>query len=200
MNKKELFDLLENAYKVADEVVSEFKKLIEENPDNYYGKENKKAHITGSVIVFNEDYTKVLLVHHGKFNKWLQPGGHWMDQGENETIRQAAIREVMEECYSREVEFKLLNDGNPINLNIHQAGDHKHYDVTFLIEANEGMKLIDIVPLDKRLPGVKYESNAVEWKSINELLNNKNLYEPELVIMVEKSLEVVCKQKMKFKK
>jgi 8-oxo-dGTP pyrophosphatase MutT (NUDIX family) len=52
-------------------------------------------HYTSSAFVFtNQLPAKVLLVHHKKFDKWMQPGGH---QEEWENPVEAAIREVMEE-------------------------------------------------------------------------------------------------------
>ena len=53
-----------------------------------------KRHFCASVFVINPKNKKILLVHHKKFNKWVQPGGHIED---NETPEEAALREVYEE-------------------------------------------------------------------------------------------------------
>lgn len=45
-------------------------------------------------IITKEEPKKVLLLHHKKFNMWVQPGGHIEP---NENPIQAAIREVKEE-------------------------------------------------------------------------------------------------------
>jgi 8-oxo-dGTP pyrophosphatase MutT (NUDIX family) len=52
-------------------------------------------HYTASAFVFSDSLpVKVLLVHHKKYDKWMQPGGH---QEEYENPVEAAIREVREE-------------------------------------------------------------------------------------------------------
>lgn len=48
----------------------------------------------GTGYVVNPSHTKILLIHHKKFNKWLPPGGHC---NENEAPHEAAFREVAEE-------------------------------------------------------------------------------------------------------
>jgi 8-oxo-dGTP pyrophosphatase MutT (NUDIX family) len=52
-------------------------------------------HYTASAIILTDtEPRKVLLIHHRKFDKWMQPGGH---QEANENPIEAAIREVREE-------------------------------------------------------------------------------------------------------
>ncbi len=48
----------------------------------------------GTGYVLNPSHTKILLIHHKKFDKWLPPGGHC---DENEAPHEAALREVHEE-------------------------------------------------------------------------------------------------------
>ena len=52
------------------------------------------GHLTGSAWILNKSKTKVVLVHHGKLNRWMQPGGH-ADGDEN--IFAVACREGNEE-------------------------------------------------------------------------------------------------------
>jgi len=52
------------------------------------------GHLTGSGFVLDSTRRRVLLLHHGRLNRWLQPGGH----GEGETDpRLIALREIEEE-------------------------------------------------------------------------------------------------------
>ena len=52
-------------------------------------------HLTASVwIISRKTPKKILLIHHKKYNKWLQPGGH-VERYENPI--EAAVREVKEE-------------------------------------------------------------------------------------------------------
>jgi 8-oxo-dGTP pyrophosphatase MutT (NUDIX family) len=54
-----------------------------------------EKHLTASVWIVSETSPKkILLVHHKKYNKWLQPGGH-VEPFENPL--ETAIREVKEE-------------------------------------------------------------------------------------------------------
>src|SRR5512134_1693642 len=54
-----------------------------------------EGHLTGSAITVSHDGTRVLLLHHRKLDRWLQPGGHG-DPGER-TGEEVALREAGEE-------------------------------------------------------------------------------------------------------
>src|SRR5687768_14000019 len=60
-----------------------------------FDRRNPRAHLTGSAFVVSHDGLHVLLLHHRKLGRWLQPGGH-ADDGESsgETV---ALREAREE-------------------------------------------------------------------------------------------------------
>lgn len=66
-----------------------------------------KRHFCASVFVVNPENKKILLVHHKKFNKWVQPGGHIED---NEIPEETALREVYEETG---VKVKLIGERFP---------------------------------------------------------------------------------------
>lgn len=51
-------------------------------------------HFCASVFVINPITKNILLVKHGMFDKWVQPGGHIED---DEFPEEAAVREVYEE-------------------------------------------------------------------------------------------------------
>src|SRR4029453_15241807 len=54
-----------------------------------------EGHLTGSAITVSADGAHVLLLHHRKLDRWLQPGGHG-DPGET-TGEEGALREALEE-------------------------------------------------------------------------------------------------------
>lgn len=66
-----------------------------------------KRHFCASAFIIDPNTRKILLVHHKKLHKWVQPGGHIED---NETPEEAAVREAFEETG---VKVKLLGDRFP---------------------------------------------------------------------------------------
>jgi 8-oxo-dGTP pyrophosphatase MutT (NUDIX family) len=123
-----------------------------------YHRDHLPGHITGSAWVLNQDRTKVLLVHHAKLNRWLQPGGH-ADGDEN--VVAVALRELEEETGVK----KVTSWGSGIfDIDIHPIPtrkdfpQHDHYDVRFAFIAHEQEPLL-----------VSEESHAVQWVLLAEL-------------------------------
>jgi len=123
-----------------------------------YKRENLPGHITGSSWIIDTERKHVLLTHHAKLNKWLQPGGH-ADGDEN--ILGVALREAEEETGLKALE--LLNP-LPFDLDIHiipardNFPEHFHYDVRFIF----GASINDILH-------VSHESNDLKWISLSEI-------------------------------
>jgi 8-oxo-dGTP pyrophosphatase MutT (NUDIX family) len=142
-----------------------------------YHRDHLPGHITGSAWVVNAARSKVLLLHHKKLNRWLQPGGH-ADGDEN--VLQVALRELQEETGLQKV--KQLIEGI-FDLDIHPIPTrkdfpaHDHYDVRFLFEADERSPIM-----------VSEESFAVKWILFEEL----NLYTDNTSVhrMAAKTLDV----------
>lgn len=117
------------------------------------------GHITGSAWIVDSSRTQVLLVHHAKLNKWVQPGGH-ADGDEN--ILRVALKEAEEETGLKK--FKILDDKKPFDVDIHlipqrkEFPEHFHYDVRFLLEANPN-----------ELIHVSEESHDVKWVRLHDL-------------------------------
>jgi 8-oxo-dGTP pyrophosphatase MutT (NUDIX family) len=83
----------------------------------------------------------VLLTHHRKLDKWLQPGGH--ADGDPDILR-VALREVREESGLEAI--RAVSEGI-FDLDIHTIPDrgrereHLHYDVRFRVEADRDAPL-----------------------------------------------------------
>ncbi len=100
------------------------------------------GHFTASAFVVSPDRTRILLILHGKFGLWLQPGGH-VDP-EDADIAAAAAREVAEETGlgGADVHVSDLFDGL-LDVDIHdipanpRKGEppHQHLDVRFCLQA-----------------------------------------------------------------
>ncbi|HZY38049.1 MAG TPA: NUDIX hydrolase [Mucilaginibacter sp.] len=116
------------------------------------------GHVTGSAWIVNEGFTHVLLIHHFKLNRWLQPGGHCDGDGD---VLNVALKEAGEETG---LTVKPVSD-RIFDVDIHQIpqrGDvpaHLHYDIRFLFTADMGQSLI----LNQQ------ETRDIKWVLIREV-------------------------------
>lgn len=113
---------------------NQFLELLE-HPRAFF-RDHLPGHITASSLIVDRTGKYVLLTHHAKLNRWLQPGGHADGQ---EDVMAVAQREAYEETG--------LTSLHPVmptifDLDIHPIparGDfpaHLHYDIRFLFAAN----------------------------------------------------------------
>ncbi len=115
------------------------------------------GHITASAFIVDKKNEKILLLHHKKLNKWLQPGGHC--DGE-ENVLKVAIKEVYEETGlkidSLESDiFDLDIHTIPSNKTISQ---HEHFDIRFLFDLDSALQT-----------RINEESNQLAWVSVKNL-------------------------------
>ncbi|MEA3510462.1 MAG: NUDIX domain-containing protein [Actinomycetota bacterium] len=93
------------------------------------------GHFTASGFVVSPDGSSLLLIHHRRLDRWLQPGGH-IDPEDTSPIA-AAAREVAEE--TGVVVEPILTD--LIDLDIHPIPPrspepaHEHFDLRFAFRA-----------------------------------------------------------------
>jgi 8-oxo-dGTP pyrophosphatase MutT (NUDIX family) len=127
------------------------------HPRSYF-RDHLPGHVTGSVWIIDESKQFVLLTHHAKLNRWLQPGGH-ADGDEN--IMAVALREATEETGLKNL--RLLTE-SIFDIDIHTIParkdfpEHQHYDIRFLLEAFKEEPLL-----------VSEESHEIAWKKVQEL-------------------------------
>jgi len=99
-----------------------------------------EGHLTGSALVVSSAGDRVLLLHHRKLDRWLQPGGH-ADPGEasGETV---ALREAREETGIARLALHPTAP-RPLDVDVHAIparGDepaHEHLDLRYLVLAPE---------------------------------------------------------------
>jgi 8-oxo-dGTP pyrophosphatase MutT (NUDIX family) len=70
-------------------------RLAEEARNGWLRSGFDPGHFTASGFVLSPDRGSLLLIHHAKLGRWLQPGGHF--EPEDRSVEGAARREVAEE-------------------------------------------------------------------------------------------------------
>lgn len=124
-------------------------------------------HVTASALVISHDHSRVALVLHRKFGRWLQTGGH-VEPHDNDLVA-AALREATEESGIA----GLVIDPTPVWLSRHRVncwpgGDH--LDVQF----------VAIAPPDA-IVQVSEESEQIAWWHTDELPPDADVSVRELV-------------------
>ena len=124
----------QSAYAEEHAFKKQFLELLE-HPRAFF-RDHLPGHITASSWIVDRSGRFVLLTHHAKLNRWLQPGGHADGQ---EDVMAVAQREAYEETGLTSLEpvmpaiFDL--DIHPIPAR-NDFPEHLHYDVRYLFVAN----------------------------------------------------------------
>lgn len=112
--------------------------------DDVLTRRNEFGHFTASAFVVNREKSKMIVVDHIINHGWMYPGGH--ADGE-ENLLEVAIREVEEET---NLKTKILSTSifgiQSLPTTAHLKNGiylpaHIHYDVIYLLEANEADSL-----------------------------------------------------------
>jgi 8-oxo-dGTP pyrophosphatase MutT (NUDIX family) len=133
-----------------------------EGRENPFDRANPAAHLTGSAFVLSEDGARVLLLHHARLGRWLQPGGH-AEAGET-AGEVVALREALEETGIPDLRLDPAAP-RPFDVDVHaipaREGEpaHKHLDLRYLVRASAGAP---IRPQDG-------ESTRVSWFGWHDL-------------------------------
>ena len=100
------------------------------------------GHVTGSGIV--TDGQRLLVIHHVRLGRWLQPGGHLEP---SETPLAAALRETVEEAgIEVAADPWHLRSGLPVDVDAHVIPvsarhgepEHTHFDFRYVLRAAPG--------------------------------------------------------------
>ncbi|HTM43299.1 MAG TPA: NUDIX hydrolase [Polyangiaceae bacterium] len=110
---------------------------LTESPGDPFSREHfTPGHFTASAFILSPDRKAVLLIHHQKLARWLQPGGHL--EPEDDSVLATAEREVREEVNLAEVS---LGHEGIFDIDVHpipqwkSEAAHQHFDVRFLFVA-----------------------------------------------------------------
>ena len=100
-----------------------------------------EGHLTGSAVVVSADGASVLLLHHRKLERWLQPGGHAEPgEGSGEAV---ALREAREETGISGL-WLHPTAPRPLDVDVHDIPArrdepaHQHLDLRYLVLAPSG--------------------------------------------------------------
>jgi 8-oxo-dGTP pyrophosphatase MutT (NUDIX family) len=99
-----------------------------------FHRETLAGHFTGSAWLVSADGQRVLLMHHRKLQRWLQPGGH--ADGEAD-LASVALWEAEEETGLRDLAVRpVLFDLDRHVIPARGAEpEHWHYDARYVVEA-----------------------------------------------------------------
>ena len=154
-----------DAHRAADEKeardVAFIRAFLARHPEDAHLRSQPEGHLTGSGFVLDAARSRVLLLHHAKLGRWLQPGGH----GEGETDpRKIALREVEEETGLRSGELAPLPDPRILDVDVHgipaRPGEpaHWHLDLRYGFLAGVGVA-----------PRMSAESRELRWFAVGAL-------------------------------
>ncbi len=139
------------------EVCARMMRFVESTPD-CCERSHLPGHMTGSAWIINATGDAVLLMHHKKLDRWMQPGGH--ADGDFDLLRVAG-KEAVEESGIVDL---LPVDSRVFDLDIHtiparkEVPEHLHYDVRFRFRAAPGAE-----------PVANHESNALAWVPLGQV-------------------------------
>jgi 8-oxo-dGTP pyrophosphatase MutT (NUDIX family) len=148
-----------DAHRAADEKeardVAFVRDFLLQHPADAHLREQVLGHLTGSGFVLDAARERILLLHHRKLDRWLQPGGH----GEGETDpRRVALREIEEETGLGAGDLAPFPDERLLDVDVHlipaRAGEpaHPHLDLRYGFVARVGVEA-----------RVSDESRALGW-------------------------------------
>ena len=159
----------------AAEAVDLFRDFGLSHPDAYE-RSCVPGHYTGSAWLVSADGERVLLLHHRKLDRWLQPGGH--ADGDTDLAR-VALKEAEEETglTGLELEPGIFDLDRHLIPARKQDPEHFHYDVRFVVRA-----------LGSEQFTVSDESHALEWRPVRDVAEDASA-DPSVRRMARKWLQ-----------
>lgn len=159
MNILKILEKYKLTYPLEFEQSEKYIKFYNRNLSNWFYRTCLEWHFTWSIFVINKDYTKVLLMHHKKLNKWLN---FWWHADWDMDLVNVAIRELKEEAWIN-ISKNDLRDFLDIDLQVipkrKSESEHFHYDFRFLVSLDENIKF------SKQ----ESEVNDIKWIKISDL-------------------------------
>ena len=146
-------------------LAQEYRAFLASHPQ-VFERAHASGHFTGSAWVVSADGERVLLTHHAKLDRWLQPGGH--ADGDRDLAR-VALREAEEETG---VPGLRLASAQIFDLDRHPIParkldpEHLHWDVRYVVQAGADEAFV-----------VSEESHALAWRPVREVADDATVDE-----------------------
>jgi 8-oxo-dGTP pyrophosphatase MutT (NUDIX family) len=133
--------------------------FLSAHPEDAHLRSQARGHLTGSGFVLDAGRSRVLLLHHARLGRWLQPGGH----GEGEVDpRLIALREIEEETGL--TSLLPFPDERLLDVDVHLIparpgeAEHPHLDLRYGFLAPPGA-----------VPRLSSESRELRWFPLDAL-------------------------------
>jgi len=128
------------------------------NSPDCFERSLSEGHVTASGWIVNHDISHVLLIHHLKLDRWMQPGGHC--DGDPDVLA-VAIKETLEETglQTKPVSYEIFDVDVHTIPQRKEVPEHLHYDIRFLLQADIATPLV----LNK------LETKGLEWVPLKQI-------------------------------
>jgi len=159
-----LVKALERHHPAGESEAADLRRIVEfvrRHPDPF-DRRIAEGHLTGSALVVSAAGDRVLLLHHRRLDRWLQPGGH-AEPGET-SGEQVALREAFEETGIADLALHP-SAPRPLDVDVHDIparGDepaHEHLDLRYLV----------VAPDEATITPDLAELHAVRWVAWDEV-------------------------------
>ena len=152
-------------------------------------RDNTLCHLTSSVFVVNQDFTKVLAIFHNIYQSWCWVGGH--ADGDDDLLH-VALKETEEETGLSRDKIKVLSSA-PISVEIltvnahYKRGkfvsSHLHLNATYLLQTSESNPI--------RI--AEDENSNIAWLGLDELVEKST--EPHMIPIYKKIIARIKQMK-----
>ncbi|WP_411839879.1 NUDIX hydrolase [Paracoccus sp. ME4] len=132
--------------------------LIGKRGTDAFGRDPRHDHITASGFVVSPDRRRVLLMHHAKLDRWLQPGGHCDGSANTLEVARRELREETGLSQARLVTRAIVDIDRHLIPARRDEPAHHHVDLRYLFEADPAL------PISRN-----QESRALAWVEIDRL-------------------------------
>lgn len=147
-------------YPLERDIAIKYLDFLENFKEKWFYRENLDWHFTWSVMVFNKDLSKTLLMHHKKLDRWLN---FWWHADGDTDLENVAIRELGEEAGIKVEKKDLLNDFIDLDLQTiperKKEPEHFHYDIRYVV----------LLPDDIVFEKQDSEVNDIKWFDTKDL-------------------------------